>query len=327
MAPKLTQEQWDAWATQQIQGAGAGQTMPLDKYTDALTRFSDVANAPVFSGRVEAGMTDIAGSALGLAADTLVPGQRNLPSATQTIASAAADVAGAFAGEEKSDGDDYLIDYAIGPQSGVIKYANGVFADPSTGEVVYPNAAYGQPETVPGSPEWLRKIQDSWDNKKANAWRKRLNKLGFIPQGGLEPKGGIAQDLLSALKMFHDSRYLNYSKVLPMFPGGRNPLSKQIDKVALKEEIKEWGQIPFEEPLDGDTAEYFTNLLVSKLGDLQRKHGDWSPEQLMAGAELRTQQAFVKSPGVKEALQDIEDDEMDETMRNGIISIAQLASI
>lgn len=134
--------------------------------------------------------------------------------------------------------------------TGKLLYSNGVIADPETGEVLF------KPGSVaPGSEAWLLKIQEEWTDKEANAWRKRLNKLGFVPTGGLAEEGGIAHDLLSALRLFHETRYANFGKVIPAAPRGEqtkqlareayDPLEVKTDARALLTEV--FGDDPSDE--------------------------------------------------------------------------------
>lgn len=99
--------------------------------------------------------------------------------------------------------------------NGAIMYRNGVIAvtDPQTGQsqVMFPNNA----RNVVGSPAWLQQVRNTWDADKVGKWRKRLAKLGYT----VEEEGGMAQDLIQGLQAFHQDRYVNHGKVLPVRPG------------------------------------------------------------------------------------------------------------
>lgn len=217
--------------------------------------------------------------------------------------------------------------------TGQIRYVNGVIADPIGGTVVYPP---GDP-SVEGSEAWLRSIQDDWGEKQANTWRKRLSNQGYE----VAETGGWAMDLVNALRTYHQARYINYGKAIPLTPKDKASraaqIRKQIDPVALKEEVKTWGQVPFDEDLDPDTAEYFADRVIDVAARLAKKHPEWTPAQVIGtpssqygpatGAYLRVEKEFAKAPGVRGALREEEEDEMDESLRNNIISISQLGSV
>lgn len=206
--------------------------------------------------------------------------------------------------------------------TGQLLYDNGVIADPASQTVLGfdrlgPN--------VEGSYAWMLKIQESWSTKEANEWRKKLSNQGY----DVATKGGMAQDLLAALQEYHTFAYLNFGKPLPKTPKGAvgQAVRSTFDRQALKETAKTWGQVPFEEDLDSDTAEYFADRTIDLAVELAKEHKNWSMEQIQAGAELRAQKEFIRTPGVRGAIRDAEEDEMDDSLRQNIVSIAQLGSV
>lgn len=259
---------------------------------------------------------------------------------TNITASAGQDVNPYFAARA-SFGNAQMIPYAPGKgpvetgkqgfitnDLGQMLWANGVFVDPNDpNSLMFPPPSSGiDPSAVPGSPQWLTSIQDSWTDAKANGWREKLFNQGYE----VGKSGGMGWDLLEALREYHQRRYLNAGKVIPVSPRGavtREDVEALYDPVALKEEVKSWGQVPFEEDLDPNTAEYFANRSIELAVRLAKQNPEWSPEQVMAGAEVRAQKEFIKSPGVKGALKDLEEDEMDETLRDSIVSISQIRSV
>lgn len=219
-------------------------------------------------------------------------------------------------------------DYLTAP-SGAIKFQNGVIANPSVPGSI-PLFAPGS--VAPGSPLWIKTVIDTWGGDKANEWRKKLIELGFNARvaGGIAEKGGIADDLLEGLRQYHYARYNNYGKSIPVAPQdvvSRRAVRGQFDVVDLREQIKPWGQVPFEEDLDKDTADYFADRVIDLAVKLAREHPTWTFEQVEAGAQVRAQKEFVQTPGVKGALKEAEQDEMDDELLDNIVSISQIASI
>lgn len=239
--------------------------------------------------------------------------------------------------------DDYLaakatfrMTAAPDPKSGAIRNAQGWMLYPNgtivtDSGILYPNSSHGvDPEDVAGSKEWAEKIQDSWSEEKANEWRKKLWEQGYTGAEGLQSdKGGMAYDLLNALQAYHSNRYANGGRVLPLAPsgaGGGDRIKDVVDPVALREEIKGWGQVPFEEDLDPDTADYFANQVMETARRLMKDKG-WDATRAVEGAGVRVQKKFLEDENVAGAIEQAEDDEMDETLRDSIVSIAQLGSV
>lgn len=274
--------------------------------------------------------------------------------ADQQAAAEAAALIGQFMEQKAAEGDDWASAYATfrkvvpaDPKTGIhtndqgwLLYPNGVIVTDSG--VLYPTSAHGfDPEEIVGSKAWGEKIQDTWDDEKANEWRAKLWEQGYTGADGLQSeKGGMAYDLINALKAYHANRYGNGGRVLPLAPkgaaGGELKIKDIVDPVALREEVKSWGQVPFEEDLDPDTAEYFANQVLEVARRLMKDKG-WTADRAVgtpgttqspaSGAFLRVQKQYLKDENVEEAMEQLDDDEMDETLRESIVSIAQLGSI
>ena len=218
------------------------------------------------------------------------------------------------------------VPYTVSPVSGRILYKSGVVADPTTGEVIFPPGMYRDASTIEGSDEWIRSIQGTWTVKQANTWRKKLASQGYE----IAESGGMGYDLLNGLKEYHRMRYLNGGTPLPLAPTTqetREQIRKTVDFQMLKEEAKGWGDAVFGDSLGDEEAEYFAERIVQTMTRLAKKHPEWSMEQLQSGATMRAQKEFVGDEDVSQALNEAEEDEMDETLRSSIVSISQVASI
>lgn len=218
--------------------------------------------------------------------------------------------------------------------SGMILYENGAIYDPTTRETLFPtnpNAAI----STPGSEVWLRDIQDSWSDEKAEEWREKLWKEGYQGADALQAdKGGWGLDLVNALRMYHTNRYSNFGKAQPLVPQGGaanigrgKQMRDAVDKTALRAEVKSWGDIPFAEELDDDTADYFADRVMDVAARLAKQHKGWDSTQILEGAKGRVVEEFADTPGVKGALREAEEDEMDESLRENIASLSQLSSL
>lgn len=215
--------------------------------------------------------------------------------------------------------------------NGMTLYSNGTIYDPNQG-VLYPPDPSSAVNVV-GSDVWLRDIQDRWSDDKAAEWRKKLWDQGYQGANGLQTdEGGWGMDLVNALRLYHSNRYANYGKVQPLTPKGASTgigkaVRDSLDPVAIRDEVRGWGQAVFGEDLAEPEAEFFAERIMDLTAELARKNPSWSPEQVVAGAERRVQAEFVKTPGVKGELAEMEEDEMDESLRSSIVSIAQVAGI
>lgn len=202
--------------------------------------------------------------------------------------------------------------------SGKIIFQNGVIADPTNSQVLYGTL------TAPGSPLWLSKVQEEWDQATIKKWRSTLADQGYE----VSATGGWARDLVIALQNYHHNRYLNFGKAIPETPGGKgnikNLVKDAIDPVVLKEEVKAWGQVPFEEELDPQTADYFADRIIQVATKLAKKNPTWTMEQIQGGAQTRVQKEFIETPGVGSALREAEHDEASTKIRESLVGIAQL---
>lgn len=202
---------------------------------------------------------------------------------------------------------------------GQVLYSNGVIADPANKQLVLPPG-----KAVLGSEPWILKIQDEWSDKEANEWRKRLANDGYQ----VAEKGGMAHDLLDALRAYHQNRYLNYGKAQPLVPtsniGTRESIRKSIDFKTLKSDIAAWGQVPFGEDLNDTEADYFADLMVRKMAELARKHPNWTGDQIQTGATTRVQEEFTSQPQVAGLLEEQEDQEVSYKIRDSIVGLDQL---
>lgn len=214
--------------------------------------------------------------------------------------------------------------------TGKVLYANGVIYDPETKQTLYPpdqNLA----ADVPGADAWAAKVQDEWTTEQAEKWRQKLWDQGYQGAGLLQSEsGGWGLDLVNALKEYHYNRYANFGKVQPITPQsavGADITRESFDPLVLKEEVKGWGDVPFNKPLDGKTSEYFADRVIDLAMRLQKEHPEWTAEQIQTGASMRAQKEFVKTPGVKGAIRDAEEDEMDDTLRDSVVSLSQVGSI
>ena len=215
--------------------------------------------------------------------------------------------------------------------NGMTLYNNGVIFDPNSG-VLFPTDPTSAVNVV-GSDVWLRDIQDRWNDDKAAEWRKKLWNQGYQGANGLQTdEGGWGMDLVNALRIYHQNRYANYGKVQPLAPKGAatgigKAVKDSLDPVEIRDNVKGWGQAVFGEDLAEPEARFFADRIMEMVGKLARNNPSWSPEKIQAGAERRVQAEFVKTPGVKGELEEMEEDEMDESLRQSIVSISQVASV
>lgn len=96
-------------------------------------------------------------------------------------------------------------EYQLQPDTGWIRYENGVLVSPD-GQV-----AYDPKSRAPGSLAWFREKVNDWDEDKVREWRNTLHEFGYLAED--ETKSGSA-DLVfrEALAKYHAARYVNGGK-------------------------------------------------------------------------------------------------------------------
>ena len=207
--------------------------------------------------------------------------------------------------------------------NGMVLYANGVIFNPETQGLIFP-PGMAQAET-PGSELWLQGIQETWGEDQTDKWRKKLYEQGYE----VAEEGGWGKDLKDALRVYHANRYANGGKAIPLVPGGKKSMKpsirESIDPLLLKTKMKGWGTAVFGEELAEPEADYFTERFIDEMVELNRKQGGkWSPKQIEQGAYARVEKEFLNNKNVKGELRDAEEDEMDESLRESIVSVSQL---
>lgn len=222
---------------------------------------------------------------------------------------------------------DQVGDYLVS-DTGKIRFKNGVIADPESNNVLFPTPAYNPNlENVPGSRPWLLKVQEEWSDKKANEWRKKLLAWGYQPQGGLAPKGGMAGDLLDALRMFHTTRYLNYGKPLRMSPksGQRQQVMKAIDRESLRYEVRNM----YRTAGMGDPSDQQRDWWGDRVIDLAIRFAreGFDVTQAVSRAQSKVTNEFLEQPETELFMEQGEDQEENRSLLDGLLSVAQVASI
>lgn len=267
-----------------------------DAYSSALSEFQSMpAQPPTMQGALSGfGDAITAGATAGLASEgiqvdtgTGIPG---LGAVSDVVGSAGQITAGAVATGDKG--------YVIAP-SGNILFNNGVIVTPD-GSVI--GGPWESDPSVAGSVAWLDRIRSSWSEKKLNDWRERLSNAGFE----VARTGGWGPDLKTALRNYHMERYANFGdppKALPEI--SKKEIRNAIDFVALKQEAKPLGELPFGGDLDDDSAEYIADMVVSLTQHLMKTKG-WSFDQALSGAKVRAENQFFKQPEVKAGLEEAE---------------------
>jgi hypothetical protein len=114
---------------------------------------------------------------------------------------------------------DQTRDQFIEPSTGAIMLANGVMVDPSTGAITYPND-----DGVPGSPLWLRKVND-WNESTIKEWRQKLRSLGFP----VAKEGDVDAGFLEQIGSYYNLKYL-YGGEIPLNAEGEAGLTDEGPK-------------------------------------------------------------------------------------------------
>jgi hypothetical protein len=174
----------------------------------------------------------------------------------------------------------------VGPQTGAIKYKNGVIADPAAGAVFYPPT-----EAVPGSPVWLRNAQQRWSKERIHATRDRLKRFGYP----VAEKGGWDKELIDSLSEFHRNRYLNFGEALPLQAEEAQERARQlIDPATLDLRIVQQYQALYGDDPNDTELKSWRQMVFQEMNERLGKGAD--PELALSGAEAAQELAFRRDP-------------------------------
>lgn len=200
----------------------------------------------------------------------------------------------------------------ITSESGALRFNNGVIANPETGEVFFPP----NDETVQGSWAWLSKIQDTWDDSKVKEWRERLADYGYE----IGEEGPPDQVFLQALQQYHQTRYLNRGKPLPLDASlGKDAASKRVFDPA---EVRNFWRMQFRRILGDDPTDTELEEFSKATTDFAKRfvRKGYTPEQAAVAAEERSVELLENDPKVQ-FLADSEEDRTD--LRDGLLGTVQ----
>lgn len=204
---------------------------------------------------------------------------------------------------------------------GIVRYNNGVFYDPNSDQVVFDHT---NPEAQ-GSLAWFEKVQDSWNAKQIESWRKRLNKFGYA----VSESGKWDQTFKAALTDFFINKYKNLGKPLPTDQAAgltKADFGGTLDPAVLRNEVRGWYETAFgDDPTDAE-LEYWSDKLERSAKRIAHKQG-LDPGAAVNVAHARQQEAFRQSPDVVAQREVDEDLEENQTLRNKFISLAQIAGM
>ena len=212
--------------------------------------------------------------------------------------------------------------YVVNPDTGAFEI-DGVIVDPSQGI----NGVYFPPNSpdIAGSDAWLDKIQDNWNGKRVETWRKTLNKWG----ADISDKGGFDHEFLNALQMYHKYRYLNRGRVIPLGPaGGEDPVDvfgdSELRVMVRAQHERMYGDVPGLDPSDKEIEEW--SSFVKRTARRLQVKKDMTPEQAATEASYRFQEKYADDPVAKD-LQDSRVREEENTeLRDSLLSIADFVS-
>jgi hypothetical protein len=197
-------------------------------------------------------------------------------------------------------------DYETGQESGAIRYANGVIADPETGEIAFPpNAA------IPGSQQWFNETVMKWTPDQIKSWKEKLVNLGYLPKEVLKGKnvgvidqsfkGALVGDPGSTSPSYWRDYYLNYGQVvhqdsLSGGSGGQNTITNlQNIRGGIENDVTTfyrdlYGIDPSKAELDNWTAK------VISIGNRLQRVKDLDPGTAATEAKARVTGKILKTP-------------------------------
>lgn len=215
--------------------------------------------------------------------------------------------------------------------TGKIMFRNGVIADPTSGEVFYPPTS-GDANEIRGSEPWLFRIQrdaskGGWSEAEANKWRKKLIGWGYDLEGRLAPGGGMALDLIAALRQYHQTTYLNYGKPIKMSPGGtaKKAIKEQVDMASIRADAASWYDMAELPPAAGAEKEFWADRVIDTAIKMVR--GGLPIASAVAKARSSALEQFTETPEVAESIEVSRAQETSNVLRSKMFTIGQLAGM
>jgi len=196
--------------------------------------------------------------------------------------------------------------FEVQPETGWIRYPNGVLVNPGTGQVFYePNSS------APGSPyqPWLEKVH-AWSEEKVKTWRERLVDFGYLSKEQGKVKG-VDEAFLGGLRAYHEARYRNFGKPTPYDLAAGTTGASDFDltakdfQVQIRNDVREqFRRVAGREPSDAEVAEwarFTTQYALRAQKELGRKGA--SPEGALSLAATEAEETLIEeletSPGAE----------------------------
>jgi hypothetical protein len=217
--------------------------------------------------------------------------------------------------------------FSVHPDTGWIQYANGVLVNPSQGAA---GVVFDPTSTAPGSPNWIRSIQDKWSDEKIDEWKKRLVEFGYLTKDQAKPKG-IDQDFLDGIAAFHRSRYANFGKAVPTslagIPGTEAEefeLTARDFQAQIRNDVREqYRRIYGRDPSDAEVEEWarFTTRQASQTQRRFERRGA-TPSSALSLAAAESEELLVERLEGTPQAQYLQDQAEENTRLRDALSLA-----
>jgi len=192
--------------------------------------------------------------------------------------------------------------YETQPDTGFIRYKNGVLVSPE-GDVVFDPTS-----TAPGSLRWQREVVSQWGDEKVAEWRKRLHEFGYLTSDQVKVKG-IDTPFLNALSSYHTSRYLNGGKAVAGDLAGTGAASKPplVNFEDMQHQIgndvrEQYRRVFGADPTPGE-VEAWRDYIIRTGMDLQKEFRKKNYGSYTSMAATEAEEQFItkleNSPGAK----------------------------
>jgi hypothetical protein len=181
-------------------------------------------------------------------------------------------------------------------------------------------------EKAAGTKEWLAKAQETWSDKKVQRWRKELVEQGYdqlVPT--LKKSGGWGQDLMEALRLYHESRYSNLGEAIPVVPTidtkrqAKRVVRQTFTDDELEIEVRDMFRESFDDDPDEAELEHWKNMIRRAAMKYARKGRTGA--DLVSATEAKVTNDFLDDPVVKRHM---EFEEENTELADGIAGMAQV---
>ncbi len=215
--------------------------------------------------------------------------------------------------------------YEYNEETGFQIFGNGTIVTPDSQVVFDPS------QQAPGSEQWVRAIQGNWTEEQVMEWRGRLVNMGYLDPAEKKVRGFNAP-FLSALREYHQQRYVNGGNALPWSGDGKlgpnaglplfdyNDIAAQVRNSVSAQLEQYYGNVP-----DEAEVRRWSQFVLREATDLQKRFRRKDVSSYSSAALGEAEERFIDD--IRQDTQPFREAiEENTSLRDSLRSAAQVAS-